>query len=933
MREPLPPQYDPSRIEHRLFRTWEERGYFRADPERVLDESRDPYVIVIPPPNVTSVLHMGHGLNNTIQDVLTRWQRMRGREALYLPGTDHAGIATQNVVERLLAREGKTRYDVGREEFVARVWAFVNETGPTILEQLRAIGCSCDFSRTRFTLESALSRAVREVFVRLYEKGLIYRGRYIINWCPRCMTALSDEEAEQEDTQGKLYHLRYPVAEGAADGLPRLADGRAYIVVATTRPETMLGDTAVAVHPNDTRYNVLIGAMLDLPLTGRRIPVIADEYVDPEFGSGAVKITPAHDPNDFLVAGRHDIPALDVMTPDAHMNDNAPEAFRGLDRFEARKRVVEAFEAQGLLERVEDHAHTLPHCYRCGTIVEPRLSEQWFVRMKPLADPALAASRDGRVRFTPERHTKVYENWLEGIRDWCISRQLWWGHRIPVWYCQTPTCAETVVSRDDVAHCTKCGGEVAQDPDVLDTWFSSWLWPFSTLGWPEDTRDLIAFYPTHALVTAPEILFFWVARMIMAGIEFMGDVPFSDVYLNGTVRDVQGRKMSKSLGNGIDPLEVVRLFGADALRYTVVAAQGLGTDLYMDNTNLEETFKPGRNFANKIWNAGRFALMNLWEAGASAGASAGAGAGMGATAGADDSDVARLEDVSEKLELADRWILSRFSVATGEVTRQLEAFRFHEAAEAAYHFFWGELADWYIELVKPRLRADTAADADSRDAARATLVFVLDGVLRLLHPIMPFVTEELWQQLPWPAGAEREESLVIARWPEGSARFEDVAVEAQLDELMELIGVIRTLRSEYKVPESSHVELRLTNLSPALSAALAVEERALLRLGRVRRVDVSGNGSGGGGGAHAVLRSGVELFVPLADIIDLDRERARLRSEIERLDGQLRATEGKLQNQDFVARAPAEVVQRERAKAQSLRDQRERLASKLADLE
>ncbi|MGH7506667.1 MAG: valine--tRNA ligase, partial [Longimicrobiales bacterium] len=741
MREPLPPKYDPTSIERPLYEEWEADGYFHADEHAVLREEREPYAIVIPPPNVTAVLHMGHGLNNTIQDVLTRWQRMRGLEALYLPGTDHAGIATQNVVERLIAAEGKTRDQLGRDAFVERVREFVDATGSSILQQLRAIGCSCDWTRTRFTLEPGLSRAVREVFVRLHEKGLIYRGNYIINWCPRCLTALSDEEAEGVETQGRLYHLRYPLAgDDEAGELPRLPDGRPYIVVATTRPETMLGDTAVAVHPGDDRYRALVGRELDLPLSGRRIPVVADEYVDPEFGSGAVKITPAHDPNDFAVARRHGLPALDVMNPDATMGPNAPAEYRGLDRFEARGRVIAAFEEQGLLDRIEDHTFALPRCYRCETIVEPRLSEQWFVRMKPLAEPALAASRDGRVRFTPERWKKVYENWLENIHDWCISRQLWWGHRIPVWYCQTDGCSEMIVAREDPASCRKCGGEaLRQDEDVLDTWFSSWLWPFSTLGWPEDTPDLAAFYPTSTLVTAPEILFFWVARMIMAGLEFMGEIPFADVYLNGTVRDLEGRKMSKSLGNGIDPLEVVQLFGADALRYTVIAASGLGTDLYMDYRNLEETFKPGRNFANKVWNAARLVLMNLG-----------------------DEPVRTLDEVEAHLEVADRWILSRFNAAAREVTRQLEGFRFKEAAEAAYHFFWGELADWYLEMVKLRLRGE--GGDESREAAKATLVAVLDGILRLLHPMMPFITEALWRKLPLPA--EREESLIIARWPE-----------------------------------------------------------------------------------------------------------------------------------------------------------------------
>ena len=907
MREPLPTRYNPSEFEHALYTEWEERGFFHADARAVLERAADPYVIVIPPPNVTAVLHMGHGLNNTIQDVLIRFERMRGREALYLPGTDHAGIATQNVVERQLAQEGLTRDDLGREKFVERVWSFVDETGSTILQQLRAIGCSCDWERTRFTLEPGLSRAVREVFVRLYEKGLIYRGNYIINWCPRCLTALSDEEAEAEETNGRIYHLRYPLADadGAAD-LPRLPDGRPYLVVATTRPETMLGDTAVAVHPSDERYTGLIGRTVDLPLTGRRIPIVADDYVDPEFGSGAVKITPAHDPNDFEIARRHDLPMLDVLTPDAHMNDSVPEPFRGLERMEARRRVVEAFEEQGLLERVEDHRHAVPHCYRCGTIVEPRLSLQWFVRMKPLAEPALRAAQTGRVRFTPERFRKIYEHWLENIRDWCISRQLWWGHRIPVWYCRADGCGETIAAREDPTSCPKCGGSsLEQDPDVLDTWFSSWLWPFSTLGWPDETDDLKAFYPTNTLVTAPEILFFWVARMIMAGYEFMGEAPFADVYLTGTVRDMQGRKMSKSLGNGIDPLEVVKLFGADALRYTVVSAAGPGTDVQLDPENLEESFAPGRNFANKLWNAARFALMNLPE-----------------------ENVASLAQVENDLELADRWILSRMNRASAEVTRQLEQFRFDEAAEVARAFFWNELADWYLELIKPRMQAD--APEASRAAAQATLVVALDTVLRLLHPIMPFVTEALWRKLPSAGGESRAESLIVAAWPKVDESRLDADAEARMHALIELIGTVRALRTEYKVPPSTPLQVRLGKVDAPLEEALVAEERALRRMARVESIE-RGNGSGAGG-AHAVLRGGTELFIPLADIIDMDRERARLSAEVERLEGQLRATEGKLANETFVARAPADVVAREREKASSLREQLERLADKLKAL-
>ncbi|HKJ01146.1 MAG TPA: valine--tRNA ligase, partial [Longimicrobiales bacterium] len=670
-------------------------------------------------------------------------------------------IATQNVVERRLAAEGKSRDDVGREAFVDEVWRFVGATGGTILEQLKAIGASCDWERTRFTLDDDLSRAVREVLVRLYEKGLVYRGEYIINWCPRCHTALSNEEAEPTETEGRLWHLRYPLAESAwdaaetavahgAEAIGRLDDGRWYLTVSTTRPETMVGDTGVAVHPGDERYAALVGADVMLPLTGRAIPIVADEHVDPEFGSGMVKVTPAHDPNDFEIAGRTGIEVMNVMTPDAKMGDNAPEAFRGMDRFDARKAVLAALEAEGLLAGESVHTHSVPHCYRCHTVVEPRLSLQWFVKMKPLAEPALAASRDGTITFTPDRWKKVYEHWMENIRDWCISRQLWWGHRIPVWYCP---CGEVIASRTDPTTCPACGGsELEQDPDVLDTWFSSWLWPFSVFGWPRDEDDVKAFYPGHTLVTAPEILFFWVARMIMSGYEFQGRPPFTQVYLHGTVRDAKGRKMSKSLGNGIDPLHVVEEFGADAMRFTLVNQAAVGTDILLDHEDVEGSFANGRNFANKIWNAGRFALMTLGEG-----------------------PVRSLAEVSEHLELEDRWILSRLQHAAAATTQDLERFRLHEVAEDLYHFFWGEICDWYLEWVKARL-ADTA-DADSREAARTTLVTVLDGAFRLLHPIMPFITSELWARIPWPRGEERPEDLIVAPWPVADAARRDAAAE------------------------------------------------------------------------------------------------------------------------------------------------------------
>ncbi|HEX6910280.1 MAG TPA: valine--tRNA ligase [Longimicrobium sp.] len=901
MSEPLPPQYSPQENEGPLYQWWEEQGYFRADA----DSERAPYVIVIPPPNVTAVLHMGHGLNNTVQDAIIRFERMRGREALWLPGSDHAGIATQNVVERILAKEGKTRFDVGREPFVERVWEFVHETGGLIFKQLRAIGCSLDWSRTRFTLDPELSRAVREVFVRLHEKGLVYRGHRIINWCPRCLTALSDEEAEAEETQGRLWHLRYPLAPGVdAPGLPRLPDGRPYLVVATTRPETMLGDTGVAVHPGDARYAALVGREIDLPLAGRRIPVVADDYVDPEFGSGAVKMTPAHDPNDFEVAQRTGLASLNVMTPDAVMNDAAPQAFRGMDRFEARRAVVAAFEAAGLLERVEEHTHAVPHCYRCDTVVEPRLSEQWFVRMKPLAQPALAAYRDGRVRLHPERYGKTYEHWMENIRDWCISRQLWWGHRIPVWYCRAEGCGETIVAREDPTSCPGCGGgSLEQDPDVLDTWFSSWLWPFSTLGWPEETPDLARFYPNHTLVSGPDILFFWIARMIMAGLEFRGQVPFGDVYLTGMVRDHLGRKMSKSLGNGIDPLVVKERFGADALRYTVIAGSGAGTDQYLNYENLEEAFGPGRNFANKLWNAGRFALMNL----------------------GDDPRIS-VDEVADSLEPMDRWILSRSTRAVREVTDGFARFRLQEAALRAYEFFWGELADWYLELVKPRLRGEMG-DA-SRRAGQATLAQALDTALRLLHPVMPFITETVWQKLP--RAADGGPALIVAPWPQPRAEWEDDAAERAIEELQAVIGAVRAIRSEYGIQPAARVPVRIAGSGETV-AVMEASRRALRDLARVE--DLAFGGANGDVGASAVLRSGTEVFIPLAGVIDLDRERARLREEITRIDGQIAGGEKKLANESFVSRAPENVVAFEREKLASFREQRGKLADKLAALE
>jgi valyl-tRNA synthetase len=908
----LAPRLDPKAIEPSLYHEWMEKGYFHLSPSEVLEEGRDPFVIVIPPPNVTAKLHMGHGLNNTIQDVLIRWRRMQGKASLWLPGTDHAGIATQNVVERQLAAEGKTRDDLGREAFVERTWEFVHETGGTILDQLKAIGSSCDWDRTRFTLDPGLSKAVREVFVRLYEKGLIYRGEYIINWCPRCHTALSNEEAEGSEVEGKLFHLRYPLApelaeaaaaahQAGADALGQLPDGRWYLTVSTTRPETMLGDMAVAVNPADERYLELIGGEADLPLTDRRIPIISDDFVDREFGTGMVKVTPAHDSNDFDMAQRGGIPMLDVMTPDGRMGENAPAEYQGMDRFDARKRVLKAFLELGLSGGDDSHSHSIPKCYRCDTIVEPRLSEQWFVKMKPLAEPALKAARDGTVEFVPNRWKKVYEHWMENIRDWCISRQLWWGHRIPVWYCQG--CGDTIVAREDPTSCSACGSEeLEQDPDVLDTWFSSWLWPFSVFGWPEKTDDLKAFYPGHVLSTAPEILFFWVARMIMAGYEFMGEAPFKTVYLHATVRDIKGRKMSKSLGNGIDPIEVVDRFGADALRYTVISAAAVGTDILLDPDDLEASFSPGRNFANKVWNAGRFTLMTVG-----------------------DDPIRPMADVEGDLELADRWILSRLSRTSTGLTEDLEKFRLHDVAETGYHFFWGELADWYLELVKPRLRGEDGEA--SREAARTTLITTFDGILRLLHPIIPFVTEELWQKLPWPEGEEKPEALIEASWPEGDEARLDGQAEARMAALQELITQVRRLRKEYGIPEGAQVDVMVGGAPETFQSTLETQGKALQMLAKVGQVTVDGTPTGAG--AHGVLENGTELFIPLEGVIDLDREMERLQKEIQRLDGQHTGTLKKLENQGFLKNAPPEVVEREREKAESFREQKEKLQEKL----
>jgi len=891
----LPPQYNPHDVERRLYQRWLERGVFTPRA----DSPHEPYVIVIPPPNVTAILHVGHGLNNVIQDVLIRFERMRGRAAEWLPGTDHAGIATQNVVERLLAEEGKTRFDLGREKFVERTWAFVRQTGNAILEQLKVIGCSCDWSRTRFTFDAAYSRSVREVFVRLWDEGLIYRGHRVIHWCPHCGTALSDEEAEFQDETGNLYYIRYPVEGGP----------RPYLTVATTRPETLLGDTAVAVNPKDARRAAFIGKTARLPITDIAIPIIADEAVDPAFGTGFVKVTPAHDANDFEIGQRHGLEAPLIMREDGTMGEEdgkterrkgdakrVPPQLVGLDRFEAREVIVQLLRERQLLEKVEPHRHAVRHCYRCETVVEPRLSDQWFVKMKPLAEPALAAYRDGQYRLVPERWHATYVNWMDNIRDWNISRQLWWGHRIPVFTCTK--CGEQWADRQDPNQCRKCGGPVEQDPDVLDTWFSSWLWPFATFGWPERTPDLARFYPGHTMVTAPEILFFWVARMIMAGYHFLGARPFSTVYLHGTVRDTQHRKMSKSLGNGIDPLDVVRLYGADALRWTLIAGSSLGADVILDPSDLETTFAPGRNFANKLWNIGRFILAQLPE------------------------DVESIDKLNlSALALADRWILTRAYATIVAATEQLETFRLDEAAKACFEFAWKDLADWYVEAVKPRLAAGDAA------AAQAVLAFCFDTVLRLLHPVVPFITEDLWQRLP---GRRPEELLVTAAWPTVPPQLLKLEAASEFTRVQEAISKIRMIRAEYRIAPKIRLAASIKPRTDLIRAAFEGERETIVRLAQLSDLDL--DGGFGGAGAHAVLADGSEVFVALADAIDVRQECRRLSSELTRLEQQLSGLAAKLTNQNFVARAPAEVVAQEREKERAWRDQRQALADKLKSL-
>jgi valyl-tRNA synthetase len=912
MTEPLAPQFDFATVEREIYAQWMDADLFTACAQESTRAggTRDPFTIVIPPPNVTAVLHMGHGLNNSVQDVLVRWRRMAQDDALWVPGTDHAGIATQNVVERMIAKEGKSRFDLGREAFLERVTEFVTETGGVILEQLRAIGSSCDWSRTAYTFSPELSRAVREAFVRLHEEGLVYRGHRVIHWCPRCLTSLSDEEAEPRETHGKLYYVRYDAADGSGQS----------ITVATTRPETIPGDVAIAVNPDDARYRDLVGTMVTLPLIGIPIPVIADGYVDAGFGTGALKITPAHDTNDFEVGRRHKLPSpvvideVGAVREVADADGRVPDALKGVDRFEARDLIAVMLKDAGALVKTEVHQNNVRHCYRCETVIEPRLSDQWFVKMETLAAPALGAVRARKIRILPERWEAVYIHWLENIRDWNISRQLWWGHRIPVWYCDACS-GEPIVSRDDVQTCPNCHGAVRQDEDVLDTWFSSWLWPLSTLGWPNDTADLKAFYPTDMLVTAPEILFFWVARMVMAGYHFAGEAPFHTVYLTGTVRDMQHRKMSKSLGNGIDPLDVVARYGADALRYTVIAGMGLGTDVMLDPDNLDQSFATGRNFVTKLWNIGRFLLMNVG-----------------------DGDVMSFADIpAKKLTRADEWVLGRLDVAIREADASLgparpgddgtwsereltQGLRLSEYVESARRFVWNELADWYVEAAKHRV----FGEGPDRDVARAVLAHVFDQALRLLHPVVPFVTEALWQRLP--ARAARE-YLARAAWPrvrvehasprEGERHFEIVRAA---------VSAIRQIRAEYNVTPGKMVDAVVVSRDDGTRAMLD-EESAVI--GKLARATVTASSAAPeGAAAHALLYDGSEVVVQLAGLVDLEKECARVSTELAQLEKQLGALDLRLANESFVSRAKPEIVEAERHKQKEWTVRCEQLASK-----
>jgi valyl-tRNA synthetase len=866
--------YDPQGTEERLYRFWEEKGYFTPE----IDWDRKPFTIVIPPPNITGELHHGHAMFIAFEDLMIRYHRMLGEPTLWLPGSDHAGISTQNVVEKELAKEGLTRHEVGREKFEEMLWDWREEYGGIITHQLRRLGASCDWTRERFTLDEGLSRAVREAFVNLYRKGLIYRGEYIINWCPRCQTALSDLETPHEDEGSSLWYVRYPLEDGG------------YIEVATTRPETILGDTAVAVNPYDERYEELVGKIAILPVLGRRIPIIADEVVDPSFGTGAVKVTPGHDPTDYEIGQRHGLETINIMNLDATLNEEGGP-YTGLERYEAREKLVEDLREQGLLTKIESHLHAPGRCQRCQTMVEPLVSEQWFVKIEPLAEPAIEVVRDGRITIVPERFTKVYYNWMENIRDWCISRQLWWGHRIPVWYCDD--CGEQTVATVDPTECEHCGSKnIHQDPDVLDTWFSSGLWPFSTLGWPDDTEDLRYFYPTSVMETGYDILFFWVARMIMLGMEHMGDVPFHEIYLHGLMRDEDGTKMSKSKGNVADPLDVVAQYGADALRFTIITGSSPGEDMKL----YEEKLESNRNFANKMWQMARFITSNLPE----------------------DYQLPSGDPLTwAGLRPEDHWVLSRHNRLIGDVTRLLDAYQFGEAGKQIYEFLWGEYADWFIEASKMRLYGE---DEEAKATALHVLVHVFERTLRLLHPFMPYVTEEIWQHLP-----HQGESLMITPWPELGPVEEEA--EAVQQEIWQHVRDIRNRRAEENWP----VEVKPASYTAAgdTYGALESQRDVFAWLARVEPKALAATLEAVPEGSSVVTG---QLSTTLVVEVDVERERKRLEQEMSNLDGEIARSESLLANEGFVTKAPPEVVCRERDKLARYQGEREQLREKLESL-
>ena len=872
MAKELDKQYSPQNVEDRTYKFWCDHKYFHAE----VNPDKKPYTIVIPPPNITGQLHMGHALDETLQDILIRWRRMEGYETLWLPGTDHASIATEAKIVEAMRKEGITKEEIGREKFLERAWEWKAQYGGRIVEQLKKLGSSCDWDRERFTLDEGCSKAVREVFCKLYDKGLIYRGERIINWCPHCLTSISDAEVEYEDQAGHFWHLRYP-----------FKDGSGYLELATTRPETLLGDTAVAVNPNDERYKDMVGKTLILPIVHREIPVIADDYVDIEFGTGVVKITPAHDPNDFEVGLRHNLEVINVLTPDAKIVDDYPK-YAGMDRYEARKAIVEDLEAEGALVEIEDYSHNVGTCYRCGTTVEPRVSKQWFVKMEPLAKPAVEVVRNGEVKFVPERFDKTYFHWMENIKDWCISRQLWWGHRIPAYYCDD--CGEVMVSAQEVHTCSKCGSNhVHQDPDTLDTWFSSALWPFSTLGYPDDTKELEYFYPTDTLVTGYDIIFFWVARMIFSGVEHMGQVPFHTVLIHGLVRDAQGRKMSKSLGNGIDPLLVIDQYGADALRFTLATGNAPGNDMRFS----DEKVKASRNFANKLWNAARFVLMYL---------------------GNDYS----YPGLPKDLAIEDKWILSKVNTLAKEVTDNLERFELGIAVAKLYDFIWDVFCDWYIEIAKIRLQSGEGADT-----AKAVLVYVLTDILKLLHPFMPFITEEIYQAIP-----HDTESIMISKWPEYDPTLSFADEEAQMEKIMDAIRAIRNRRAEMNIPPSKKSKVYVET---AFSDVFAVGSEFIKRLAYASDVEIA-DAFGDLGNTVTIVTNDAKIFIPLGDLVDFEAEAKRLQKELAAAEEKLAFINKKLDNPGFVNKAPEKVVQQNRDEAAKLMEKIANLRSSLENL-